>query len=121
MTTMIDFPRRRRGTLSPPDEYANLRATEGLVRSALPNGSTVWLGTRHEDGRTVLTSQQISSNPTHPGFPNLGDVPPVPLPEQIPGWFVGFDAPDHGRFRRTLMPDFTVRKIRELRPAIQRV
>ncbi|MEV4311986.1 cytochrome P450 [Actinocrispum sp. NPDC049592] len=121
MAVMIDFPRRKHGQISPPVEYADLRQREGLVRSQLPNGSTVWLVTRHQDVRTVLTSPQISSNPTHEGFPNLGDVQTVPLPEQIPGWFVGYDQPDHGRFRKTLIPEFTVRKIRELRPAIEKI
>jgi cytochrome P450 monooxygenase len=121
MAVMIDFPRRKHGQLSPPEEYAELRTREGLVKSQLPNGSTVWLVTRHQDVRAVLTSPQISSNPTHAGFPNLGDVQTVPLPEQIPGWFVGYDQPDHGRFRKTLIPEFTVRKIKELRPAIQKI
>ena len=121
MTATIDFPRRKQGQLTPPDEYADLRTTPGLVRSSLPNGSTVWLVTRHQDVRQVLTSPEISSNPTHEGFPNLGDVQTVPLPEQIPGWFVGFDPPEHGRFRKTLIPEFTVRKIRDLRPKIQQV
>lgn len=121
MSTTIDFPRRRRGQLSPPDEYAGIRTQDGLVKSALPGGSTVWLVTRHEDVRAVLTSPSISSNPTHAGFPNLGEIQTVPLPEQIPGWFVGFDPPEHGRFRKTLIPEFTVRRIREWRPAIQKV
>jgi cytochrome P450 monooxygenase len=119
--TTIEFPRRRRGQLSPPDEYADLRARPGLVRSALPGGSTVWLVSRHEDVREVLTSPQISSNPEREGFPTLGDVQTVPLHDQIPGWFVGYDPPEHGRYRKSLIPEFTVRRIKEQRPAIQRV
>lgn len=121
MTVDIEFPRRQRGQLSPPDEYAAIRAQPGLVRSALPGGSTVWLVTRHQDVREVLTSPCISSNPQHAGFPTLGEVQTVPLPEQIPGWFVGFDQPEHGRFRKTLIPEFTVRRIAERRPVIQQV
>lgn len=121
MTTTIDFPRRRRGQLSPPDAYADIRAQDGLVRSSLPGGSTVWLVTRHEDVREVLTSPEISSNPTHAGFPSLGEIQTVPTPDQIPGWFVGFDPPEHGRFRKALIPEFTVRRIKDWRPAIQKV
>jgi cytochrome P450 monooxygenase len=121
MSVTIDFPRRRPGQLSPPEEYAAIRARPGLVRSALPGGSTVWLVTRHEDVREVLTSPGISSNPEHAGFPTLGEVQTVPLHDQIPGWFVGYDPPEHGRFRRSLIPEFTVRRVRALRPAIQRV
>ncbi len=121
MSVTIEFPRRRRGQLSPPDEYAAIRAQDGLVRSALPGGSTVWLVTRHADVREVLTSPRISSNPERAGFPTLGEVQTVPLHDQIPGWFVGYDPPDHGRFRKTLIPEFTVRRIKEQRPAIQQV
>jgi cytochrome P450 monooxygenase len=45
----------------------------------------------------------------------------VPLHDQIPGWFVGYDPPEHGRFRKSLTPAFTMRRIKEQRPAIQRV
>jgi cytochrome P450 monooxygenase len=121
MTQTIEFPRRRRGQLSPPDEYADLRRRSGLVKSSLPNGSTVWLVSRHEDVRAVLTNPAISSNPTHEGFPNLGRPGTVPLPDQVPGWFVGFDQPEHSRFRKELIPEFTVRRIKELRPAIQKI
>ncbi|GAA1012137.1 cytochrome P450 [Acrocarpospora pleiomorpha] len=117
----IEFPTRRRGQLSPPDEYAELRARPGLVKSALPNGSTVWLVTRHEDVRTVLTDPRISASPTHPGFPSIGRNGTVPHPDQIPGWFVAYDPPDHTRFRKALIPEFTVRRVGELRPAVQRI
>lgn len=45
----------------------------------------------------------------------------MPSQDQVPGWFVALDPPEHGRFRRTLIPEFTVRRIREMRPAIQRI
>jgi cytochrome P450 monooxygenase len=118
---IVDFPGRRAGCPFPPPEYAEIRARPGLVRTSLPDGRTVWLVTRHEDVRTVLTDRRVSSNPTHDGFPNFGRTGGVPSPDQVPGWFVGMDPPEHGRFRKTLIPEFTVRKIRELRPEIQRV
>jgi cytochrome P450 monooxygenase len=68
----------------------------------------------------VLTSRKISSNPSHDGFPNVGAAMGVPKQEEIPGWFVGLDPPDHDRFRRALIPEFSVRRVRAMRPAIQR-
>ncbi|NUP40049.1 MAG: cytochrome P450 [Streptomyces sp.] len=117
----IEFPRRQPGRLSPPAEYAGLRSQEGLVKSSLPNGSTVWLVTRHEDVRNVLTDPRISSNPLHEGFPSMGKNGTVPPPDQVPGWFVAYDPPEHGRFRKALIPEFTVRRIKEMQPAIQRI
>ncbi|MFD0381469.1 cytochrome P450 [Streptomyces stramineus] len=43
----------------------------------------------------------------------------MPKQAQIPGWFVGLDSPEHDRFRRALIPEFTVRRVREMRPAIE--
>ncbi|MFD7896776.1 cytochrome P450 [Streptomyces sp. NPDC059743] len=117
----VAFPLRRPGRPFPPQEYADFRSTDGLVRSTLPSGVPVWLVTRHEDVRTVLTDPRISSNPSHPGFPRAAKTGGVPSQDQVPGWFVALDPPEHGRFRKTLIPEFTVRRIREMRPAIQRI
>ncbi|MFF4592101.1 cytochrome P450 [Amycolatopsis sp. NPDC001319] len=117
-TTLVEFPARREGAPFPPPEYARLREQPGLVRSQLPGGNTVWLVTRHDEVRAVLTDPRISSNPGHEGFPRIGRTGGVP---DVPGWFVALDPPEHGRFRKTLIPEFTVRKIRELRPAIQEI
>ncbi|KIF72528.1 cytochrome P450 [Streptomyces sp. AcH 505] len=117
----VAFPLRRPGQTFPPPQYADFRAQDGLVRSTLPSGVPVWLVTRHEDVRTVLTDPRISSNPSHPGFPRAAKTGGVPSQDEVPGWFVALDPPEHGRFRKTLIPEFTVRKVREMRPAIQQI
>jgi cytochrome P450 monooxygenase len=117
---VVEFPVRRPGEPFPPAEYADYRGHDGLVKSQLVDGNAVWLVTRHEDVRAVLTSPKISSNPNREGFPNVGATLGVPRSDQVPGWFVGLDPPDHGRFRKVLIPEFSVRRIREMRPAIQR-
>lgn len=111
----VAFPLRRPGQTFPPPQYADFRAQDGLVRSTLPSGVPVWLVTRHEDVRTVLTDPRISSNPSHPGFPRAAKTGGVPSQDEVPGWFVALDPPEHGRFRKTLIPEFTVRKVREMR------
>ncbi|MEW1724238.1 cytochrome P450 [Streptomyces sp. NPDC093109] len=117
----VAFPLRRPGKPFPAPEYVEYRALDGLVESVLPTGARVWLVTRHEDVRTVLTDPRISSNPAHPGFPRPGKTVGVPSQDEVPGWFVALDPPEHGRFRRTLIPEFTVRQVREMRPAIQQI
>ncbi|MFJ9456849.1 cytochrome P450 [Kitasatospora sp. NPDC101447] len=116
---VVDFPLRRPGEASPPPRYQDYREHSGLVVCHLPNGNRVWLVTRHEDVRAVLTDRRISSNPDHPGFPNISQTMGVPRQEQIPGWFVGLDSPEHDRFRKALIPEFSVRRVRELRPAVE--
>ncbi|SFS65432.1 cytochrome P450 [Saccharopolyspora flava] len=117
----VPFMLRRPGVSFPPPEYAEFRQRPGLTRAALPTGDTVWLVTRHEDVREVLTDPRISSNPAHEGFPAPGRTGGVPAASEIPGWFVALDPPDHGKFRKQLLPEFTVRRIRALRPAIESI
>ncbi|MEU9356104.1 cytochrome P450 [Streptomyces griseoloalbus] len=118
--TVVGFPRRTPEEPLPLSQYAGHREQNGLVVSHLPNGVPVWLVTRHEDVRAVLTHPKISANPDNEGFPNVGETMGVPKQDQIPGWFVGLDSPEHDRFRKVLIPEFTVRRVRELRPAIER-
>ncbi|MGW5029402.1 cytochrome P450, partial [Streptomyces albidoflavus] len=118
--TVVDFPRRTPREPLPLSQYAEHRKQNGLVQTHLPNGRPIWLVTRHEDVRAVLTHPRISANPDNEGFPNVGETMGVPKQEQIPGWFVGLDSPEHDRFRKVLIPEFTVRRVRELRPAIER-
>jgi cytochrome P450 monooxygenase len=118
---IVDFPLRKEGEQFPPPWYADYRDREGLVLSYLPNGNPVWLVTRHDAVRQILTSKKVSSNPDRAGFPHISATMGVPRQDQIAGWFVGMDPPEHDRFRKALIPEFTVRRIREMRPAIQDV
>jgi cytochrome P450 monooxygenase len=118
-TEITEFPARVPGCPFPPRQYAEFRLQPGLIRSVLPTGDPVWLVSRHEDVRQVLTDRRISSNPSREGFPNVAKTGGVPTQEQIPGWFVGIDPPDHDRFRKALIPEFSVRRIKEWRPLIQ--
>ncbi|MFE9059455.1 cytochrome P450 [Streptomyces mutabilis] len=119
--TVVDFPLRTPEEPLPLSQYAGHRRHSGLVQSHLPNGVPIWLVTRHEDVRAVLTHPKISANPDNEGFPNVGETMGVPKQDQIPGWFVGLDSPEHDRFRKVLIPEFTVRRVRELRPAVERI
>jgi cytochrome P450 monooxygenase len=118
---LVEFPVRRPGEPFPPPQYADYRNRQGMVFSTMPTGSKVWLATRYEDVRAVLTDKRISSNPKHEGFPSVGRTGGVPGQDEVPGWFVALDPPDHNKFRKALIPEFTVRRVKELRPAIQSV
>ncbi len=117
---VVEFPARLPGRPFPPPQYKDLRERGCPVRTQLPNGQPVWLASRYEDVRAVLTDRRISADPANPGFPQFAATGGVPTQEQIPGWFVGLDPPEHDRYRKVLIPEFSVRRIREWRPAIQR-
>ncbi|MED7923020.1 cytochrome P450 [Nonomuraea sp. LP-02] len=119
------FPVQRRCPFAPPPEYADLREQAPLVRAELPGG-VVWLVTRHAEAQQVLSGTGISTSPATPGHPHHvlhpGGLTPegeALLTEMAPGHFIDLDPPDHTRFRKLLIPEFTVRRVRELRPGIQ--
>jgi cytochrome P450 monooxygenase len=119
-THMVDFPVRQPGKSFPPEAYTGYRERPGLVRTTLATGQPVWLVSRHEEVRAVLTDRRISANPENEGFPKVARTGGVPTQDEIPGWFVGLDPPEHDRFRKALIPEFSVRRIRAWQPLIQR-
>ncbi|MEV4170933.1 cytochrome P450 [Nonomuraea sp. NPDC049709] len=121
------FPVQRTCPFAPPPEYERMREQAPLVRAALPGGD-VWLVTRHAEAKQVLAGAGISTSPATPGHPNAAFSPEPPTPEETAayeqfaiGHFIDLDPPEHGRFRRLLIPEFTVRRVRDLRPGIQRL
>ncbi|QYC43378.1 Cytochrome P450-SU1 [Nonomuraea coxensis DSM 45129] len=119
------FPVQRRCPFAPPPEYADLREQAPLVRAELPGGA-VWLVTRHAEAQRVLSGTGISTSPATPGHPHHVFLPGGATPERrallaenAPGHFIDLDPPEHTRFRKLLIPEFTVRRVRELRPGIQ--
>ncbi|WP_369174495.1 cytochrome P450 [Streptomyces sp. R28] len=118
---IVPFVLPRPGAPFPPPEYTEFRQRPGLVKAALPSGDTVWLVTRHEEVRQILTDPRISANPAHPGFPRPSRTGGVPTADEVPGWFVALDPPDHTKFRKALIPEFTVRRIRALRPVVEEI
>ncbi|MFC3985365.1 MULTISPECIES: cytochrome P450 [Streptosporangium] len=119
------FPVPRTCPYEPPPEYARLREEGPLVRAELPGGQ-VWLVTRHSEAQQVLIDPRISTNPTNPGHPMAALVIESPSEEELrfrekyqQGHFGDMDPPGHTLYRRLLIPEFTVRQVKEMRPGIQ--
>ena len=116
-TGLPPLPQKRPDLLSPPAEYGQWLSERPLARIALWDDNNPWLVTRHEDARAVLSDPRFSSENFRPGFPSLQPTPPP----RTPGQLFAMDPPDHTRLRRMLIPEFTFRRIEQLRPAIQRL
>ncbi|MGI5164860.1 cytochrome P450 [Spirillospora sp. CA-253888] len=110
------LPTKRPRPLDPPDEYAAFRKGPP-TRVRLPDGSEHWLVSRHADVRAVLADPRFSADDTHPGFPRMFPLPPIPGMLS----FLRYDDPAHGRLRRMLAGEFTMRRTNALRPAIGRI
>nr|WTA00327.1 cytochrome P450 [Streptomyces sp. NBC_00857] len=116
----MTLPLPRTCPYSPPAEYERLREEAPVARVTLPTGTTAWAVTRHEDIRTLLTDSRFSSDRNAPGFPVLSEGAEKLAAESLPT-MIGMDPPEHGPARRTVLGEFTVRRMRALQPRIQQI
>ncbi|MGW7002761.1 hypothetical protein ACWGCW_08020 [Streptomyces sp. NPDC054933] len=81
---------------------------------------TGWLVIRYVDVCAVLTDPRFSANrrPVRIGGDAARDTPPPP---PAPGRFIVMDPPERTRFRRLLTGQFTVRRMRQLTPAVEQI
>ncbi|MFF4404966.1 cytochrome P450 [Streptomyces sp. NPDC001262] len=112
------FPMRRTCPFNPPPQYAEMRETGAPTRVTLAGGGTAWLITRYEDVKAVLMDPRLSSDRTRPGYPFLTDDAAYLAEVRV---FPGMDSPDHQHYRRMFIKEFTARRIRELRPEVERI
>ncbi len=110
-----DFPMQRTCPWLPPPDYAALRK-EPPQQVRLPSGAFAWLITRHEDVRTALGDPRLSADHNNPGYPLRIQVPPTPRGQS----FLRMDDPEHGRLRRMVLPQFTARASKAMRPTVER-
>lgn len=122
-TDAVDFPFARTCPFHPPGEYRTLRAEEPVTRVRVADGQLAWLVTRYDDVRRLLTDPRVSADRSHPGLPFTDPVTPQTRAAMVAVGrsLIGLDPPEHGRKRGLLMPEFTVRQAKALRPSIQRV
>lgn len=111
----------RRGCPFDPDPgYARLREEQPVSRIAFPSGGSGWLVTRYRDARAVLADPAFSSR-LATGSPQVRPTA-IPLAEQPPpGALLRLDGAEHRRYRRPVIRAFTVRRVQQLRPRIQRL
>lgn len=115
------FPMERKCPFQPPAEYSELRAEKPVFKVRLAvSGKEVWVVSRQEHVRQVLTESEMSSSFVNPGYPLQVPVPPEALAAmQTP--LVAMDLPQHAQHRRLIIPELTVKRVQALRPRIQEV
>ncbi len=106
MTQAPELPplHMRRDAFNPTPELRKIRETDGVRTVTNAFGMKVYLVTRHEDIKDVLSDHERFSNARPPGFVVPG-APAVPEEEQASaraGNLLGLDPPEHQRLRRML-------------------
>jgi cytochrome P450 len=110
----------RRDAFSPTPELGEIRETDGVRTVVNAFGMEVYLVTRHEDIKQVLSDHERFSNGRPPDFTVPG-APEISAEEQASanaGNLLGLDPPEHQRLRRMLTGEFTVRRMKRLEPRI---
>ncbi|GAB3456784.1 cytochrome P450 [Streptomonospora sediminis] len=118
-TTAHGFPHARSCPFLPPDAYRGMRAQETAPTAEVPGGKQARLVTRHADVRAALAHPAASSDARHAAFPALGKGEQAVVAELRP--FIRMDPPDHTRVRRMLVGEFTVQRVRAMRPEIEEI
>ncbi|ORB31459.1 cytochrome P450 [Mycolicibacterium parafortuitum] len=110
----------RRDGFDPIPELREIRDGEGVRTVTNAFGMQVYLVTRYDDVKTVLSDHARFSNDRPPGFVVPG-APPVDAAAQArarAGNLLGLDPPEHQRLRRMLTPQFTHRRMQRLQPRV---
>jgi cytochrome P450 len=113
------YPMRRGCPFDPPAELAQLRAEKPISRVGLWDGSSPWLVTRYDDVRSLLADPRVSVDIDRPGYPATSAS--ILARRKSSRSFIAMDDPEHARYRKMLISDFTVRRTESLRPLVERV
>ena len=110
----------RRNAFDPTPELREIRETDGVRTMLSAFGMDVFLVTRHEDIKEVLSDHERFSNGRPPGFvvPGAPDIPDAEQASARAGNLLGLDPPEHQRLRRMLTAEFTIRRMKRLEPRI---
>jgi cytochrome P450 len=122
MTQAPELPplHMRRNAFNPIPELREIRETAGVRTVVNAFGMTVYLVTRHDDIKEVLSDHERFSNARPPGFvvPGAPTVSDEELASARAGNLLGLDPPEHQRLRRMLTPEFTIRRMKRLQERI---
>ncbi|QOV34588.1 cytochrome P450 [Streptomyces ferrugineus] len=100
---------------NPHPVYARLRERGPVHRVRLPDWqSEVWLVVGHEEARAALADQRLAKDGTKIGLKSAEE-------ELIGKNLLASDPPQHTRLRGLIARAFTMRRVEELRPRIQRI
>ncbi len=114
------FPADRTCPYQLPQLYSELRDDPGALRAVtLFDGRRAWVVTKHEAARKLLADPRLSSDRTNDQFP--ATTPRFKAFRDGRPSFIGMDPPEHGTRRRMMISEFTVKRIKSMRPDVERI
>ncbi|HSV83263.1 MAG TPA: cytochrome P450 [Ramlibacter sp.] len=112
-------PRDPRCPFDPPPELLRRLREAPISRMRIWDGSSAWVITRYEDGKSVLGDDRFSADPRRPGFPekNVAYATTIGQDRNLRT----MDNPEHDVMKRMMVRDFTAHRVNEIRPYIQQL
>jgi cytochrome P450 len=104
----------RTAPLDPPPELAEMQRQAPVGRIRLYGGEEAWVVLSYDACRRVLRSPDFSADFRSPGYPRVHPT----LTHFAAGQLNHMDPPEHDTYRRMLAPEFIVKRIEQLRPAV---
>ncbi|GII84977.1 cytochrome P450 [Sphaerisporangium siamense] len=120
MSSPVTLPLGRQNPFDPPAALRRWRE-EGPIRPMLyADGHVGWLVTGYSTARAVLADPRFTTD-TKLLHPPIGQRATQRILEDVPGFFLQKDPPEHTRFRGRLAGHFTVRRVQALEPRIAEI
>lgn len=116
--TKTPFSSRRTDPYGPPAAHRQLQAEQPVANLHWPErGGDVWTVAKYEDVRAVLGNTSFSSDRSHPDHP----AHQAYNPKSHQGRIIEMDPPKHSTQRGRVMNEFTVKKVKSMRPRIEEI
>ena len=107
--------------------YSRLREQAPVLTASMMGGPPLWLVTRYDDVRTVLTDPRFANDASRAGGPDIREAMMRRLgldgeeADYLSQSILNFDGADHTRLRKLVSRAFTVRRVADLRPRVEQI
>ena len=96
--------------------YAQWRSSGRVHRMQTPDGHPVWVVTSYDDVRSLFTDERLAIDKRHARDGYTG----FSLPPTLDANLLNVDPPDHTRLRRLVTAVFTIRRVQQMRPMVEK-
>ena len=115
-----EFPVGRGCPFAEPEEYTRLRERKPVSKVRLHGGEQAWWVSGYAEARAILADRRFSSDRRKDTYPNpSGDPRFRKRFRNQPPPMVSLDGAEHAAVRRSVLSEFTAKRLATLRPRIQ--
>ncbi|HEY6739323.1 MAG TPA: hypothetical protein VI076_10780 [Actinopolymorphaceae bacterium] len=113
----VTMPRERGCPFAPPAAYEALREQAPISRIRLTSGGEAWWVSGYAEARAILADHRFSSDKRRDGWPLYTlDAATLQQLRNQPPLMLDLDGAEHSAIRRSVIGEFTVRRLAALRP-----